>query len=119
MYDICIFALYQAKSITENDVTDYLNKTTKQELLEEQGYSIYTDHFIPSNSFSKMFDVNAFPKDKLTLLIKNMNSAQKRNNPIFLYKANKILKDNYKVNDNDIDTYINQEIEAEIEFEER
>lgn len=119
MYDICIFALYQAKSITENDVTNYLNKTTKQELLEEQGYSIYTDNFVPSNSFSKMFDVNVFPKDKLTLLIKNMNSAQKRNNPIFLYKANKILKDNYKVNDNDIDTDINQEIEAEIEFGER
>ncbi len=119
MYDICIFALYQAKSITENDVTNYLNKTTKQELLEEQGYSIYTDNFVPSNSFSKMFDVNVFPKDKLTLLIKNMNSAQKRNNPIFLYKANKVLKDNYKVNDNDIDTDINQEIEAEIEFGER
>lgn len=113
MYDICIFALYQAKSITENDVTDYLNKTTKQELLEEQGYSIYTDHFIPSNSFSKMFDINAFPKDKLTLLIKNMNSAQKRNNPIFLYKAEKILNSNTKTKEIYIDNNTNRHIDLE------
>lgn len=113
MYDICIFALYQAKSITENDVANYLNKTTKQELLEEQGYSIYTDHFIPSNSFSKMFDINAFPKDKLTLLIKNMNSAQKRNNPIFLYKAEKILNSNTKTKEIYIDNNTNRHIDLE------
>lgn len=113
MYDICIFALYQGQSITENDVANYLNKTTKQELLEEQGYSIYTDHFVPSNSFSKMFDVNVFPKDKLTLLIKNMNSAQKRNNPIFLYKAEKILNSNTKTKEIYIDNNTNRHIDLE------
>lgn len=65
------------------------------------------------------YNISSLSKEELKAIIMQMNYSQKTNNPIFLYKANKILKDNYKVNDNDIDTNINQGIEDEIEFEER
>lgn len=119
MYDICIFALYQGQSITEMEVMNYLNKENKQKILEDQEFSIYTNPFKASNSFIKKYDISSLSKEELKDIIMQMNYSQKTNNPIFLYKANKILKDNYKVNDNDIDTNINQGIEDEIEFEER
>lgn len=119
MYDICILALYQGQSLTEMEVMNYLNKENKQKILEEQGFNIYTNPFKASNSFIKKYNISALSKEELKDIITQMNYSQRANNSIFLYKANKILKDNYKVNDNDIDTDINQEIEAEIEFEER
>lgn len=93
MYDICILALYQGKSLNEKEVSKYLNKETKQEILETQGYNIYNPNFIPNNSFSKKYDITILSMNEINDIINNMNKAQIKNNPTFLYKAKKLLQD--------------------------
>lgn len=121
MYDICILALYQGKSLNEKEVSKYLNKETKQEILETQGYNIYNPNFIPNNSFSKKYDITILSMNEINDIINNMNKAQIKNNPTFLYKAQKLLQDQKTAkkncNNNIIDINITHNDDCNYELE--